>query len=129
MRSLTRLTRSLKKAHSSLLEEQNKKKHVETCNVDLTCDIINESLSMFIIVPLTNFFIIFSFSPHIVMIASLMMSTLVTRTPPLKQATASSSLPRPPPASLLGPSLFHRTTNPAPSHSTARAQSHARRLE
>ena len=44
----------LEKAHSSLLDEQNKKKHVETCNVGLTCDIINESSSMPIIVPPTN---------------------------------------------------------------------------
>ena len=42
--------KKLKKAHSSLLDEQNKKKHVDTCDVDLTCDIIDESLSMPIIV-------------------------------------------------------------------------------
>ena len=41
-------------AHSSLIDEQNKKKHVETCNVGLTCDIIDESLSMPIIVASTN---------------------------------------------------------------------------
>ena len=39
----------LEKTHSSLLDEQNKKKHVETCNIGLTCDIIDESLSMPII--------------------------------------------------------------------------------
>ena len=50
MRSLARLTRSLKKAHSSLLNEQNKKKHVETCDVGLTCDIIDESFYKPIIV-------------------------------------------------------------------------------
>ena len=54
MRSLARLTRSLKKAHSSLLNEQNKKKHVETCNIGFTCDIIVESLSMPIIITPTN---------------------------------------------------------------------------
>ena len=46
--------KKLEKAHSSLLDEQNKKKHVETCNVGLTCDIIDESLSMPIIVAPTN---------------------------------------------------------------------------
>ena len=54
MRSLARLTQKLEKAHSSLLDEQNKKKHVETCNVGLTCDIIEESLSMPIIVAPAN---------------------------------------------------------------------------
>ena len=44
----------LEKAHSSLLNEQNKKKHVETCNVGLTSDLIDESLSMPIIVGPTN---------------------------------------------------------------------------
>jgi hypothetical protein len=38
-----------------LLDEQNKKKHVETCNIGLTCDIIDESLSMPIIVAPTNY--------------------------------------------------------------------------
>ena len=37
-----------------MLNEQNKKKHVETCNVGLTCDLIDESLYMPIIVPLAN---------------------------------------------------------------------------
>ena len=37
-----------------MLDEQNKKKHVDTCDVGLTCDIIDESLSMPIIVPSTN---------------------------------------------------------------------------
>ena len=46
--------KKLEKAHSSSLKEQNKKKHVETCNVGLTCDIIDESLSMPIIVAPTN---------------------------------------------------------------------------
>ena len=46
--------KKLKKAHSSLLDEQNKKKHVKTCNIGLTCDIIDESLSMPIIVPPTK---------------------------------------------------------------------------
>ena len=54
MRNLARLTKKLEKAHFSLLDEQNKKKHVETCNIGLTCDIIDESLSMPIIVAPTN---------------------------------------------------------------------------
>ena len=43
----------LENAHSSLLNEQNKE-HVATCDKGLTCDIIDESLSMPIIVPSTN---------------------------------------------------------------------------
>ena len=35
--------KKLEKAHSSLLDEQNKK-YVETYNVGLTCDLIDESL-------------------------------------------------------------------------------------
>ena len=46
--------KKLEKAHSFLLDEQNKKKHVDTCNIGLTCDIIDESLSMPIIVALAN---------------------------------------------------------------------------
>ena len=37
-----------------MLNEQNKKKHVETCNVGLTCDLIDESLYKPIIVAPTN---------------------------------------------------------------------------
>ena len=37
-----------------MLDEQNEKKHVETCNVGLTCDLIDESLYMPIIVAPTN---------------------------------------------------------------------------
>ena len=46
--------RKLEKAHSSLLDEQNKKKHVDTCDVGLTCDLINESSPMPIIVAPAN---------------------------------------------------------------------------
>ena len=46
--------KKLEKAHSSLLDEQNKKKHVETCNVGLTCDLIDESLYKPIIIAPTN---------------------------------------------------------------------------
>ena len=46
--------KKLEKAHSTLLNEQDKKKHVETCDVGLTCDIIDTSLSMPIIVATTN---------------------------------------------------------------------------
>ena len=54
MRSLARLTKSLKKAHSTLLNEQDKKKHVETCDVGVTCDLIDTSLSIPMIVAPTN---------------------------------------------------------------------------
>ena len=37
-----------------MLNEQDKKKHVEICDVGLTCDIIDESLSVPIIVAPTN---------------------------------------------------------------------------
>ena len=46
--------KKLEKAYSSLLNEQNKKKHVETCNVGLTSDLIDESLSMPIIIAPAN---------------------------------------------------------------------------
>ena len=46
--------KKLEKAHSSLLNEQNEKKHVETCDVCLTYDLIDESLSMPIIVAPAN---------------------------------------------------------------------------
>ena len=54
MRSLAKLTKKLEKAHSSLLDEQNKRKHVDTCDIGLTCDILDKSLSLPIIVPSTN---------------------------------------------------------------------------
>ena len=44
----------LEKAHSSLLNEQNEKEHVVTCDVGLTCDIIDESFYKPIIVVPTN---------------------------------------------------------------------------
>jgi hypothetical protein len=44
----------LEKAHSSLLDEQNVKEHVVTCDVGLTCDIIDESFYKPIIVAPTN---------------------------------------------------------------------------
>ena len=40
--------------HSSFLNEQNKKKHVETCDVGLNCDIIDEIFYKPIIVAPTN---------------------------------------------------------------------------
>ena len=46
--------KKLKKAHSTLLNEQDKKKHVETCDVGVTCDLIDTSLSMPIIISTTN---------------------------------------------------------------------------
>ena len=35
--------KKLEKVHSSLLDEQNEKKHIVTCDKGLTCDIIDES--------------------------------------------------------------------------------------
>jgi DNA repair exonuclease SbcCD ATPase subunit len=46
--------KKLKKALSSLLDEQNVKEHVVTCDVGLTCDIIDESFYKLIIVAPTN---------------------------------------------------------------------------
>ena len=46
--------KKLEKTHSSLLNEQSVKEHVVTCDVGLTCNIIDESLSMPIIVALAN---------------------------------------------------------------------------
>ena len=54
MRSLAKLTKILKRLIPLCLMSKIKKKHVETCNVGLTCDIIDESLSMPIIVAPTN---------------------------------------------------------------------------
>jgi hypothetical protein len=46
--------KKLKKVHSSLLNEQNEKEHVVTCDKGLTCDIIDESFYKPIIVAPTN---------------------------------------------------------------------------
>ena len=46
--------KKLEKAHSSLLDEQNVKEQVVTCDVGLTCDIIDESFYKPIIVAPTN---------------------------------------------------------------------------
>jgi hypothetical protein len=46
--------KKLEKSHSSLLNEQNEKKQVVTCEVGLTCDIIEESFYKPIIVGSTN---------------------------------------------------------------------------
>jgi hypothetical protein len=43
MRSLERLIKKLEKAHSSLLDKQNEKEYIVTCDKGLTCDIIDES--------------------------------------------------------------------------------------
>ena len=45
--------KKLEKAHSTLLE-QNEKEHVVTCDIGLTCDIIDESFYKPIIVAPTN---------------------------------------------------------------------------
>jgi hypothetical protein len=46
--------KKLEKAHSSLLNEQNEKEHVVTCDKGLTYDIIDESFYKSIIVASTN---------------------------------------------------------------------------
>jgi hypothetical protein len=46
--------KKLEKVHSSLLDEQNEKEHVVTCDKVLTCDIIDESFYKSIIVALAN---------------------------------------------------------------------------
>jgi hypothetical protein len=46
--------KKLEKAYSSLLDKQNKKDHVETCDKDLTCDIIDESFHKPIVVSPSN---------------------------------------------------------------------------
>jgi hypothetical protein len=45
---------SLQKAHSSLLEQDKKEKFVVTCDVGLTCDIIDESFNEPVIIAPTN---------------------------------------------------------------------------
>jgi prefoldin subunit 5 len=46
--------KKLEKTHSSLLNEQNKKEYVVTCDRGLTCDIIDKSFYNPIIVAPTN---------------------------------------------------------------------------
>ena len=53
-KKLGKVHKKLEKAHSFLLNEQNEKKHVETCNIGLTYDIIDESFYKLIIVVPTN---------------------------------------------------------------------------
>ena len=58
MRSLAKLTLSLKKAHSSLIkqvkEKAKKEQVIVSCDVGLTCDIIDESFYKPIVVAPTN---------------------------------------------------------------------------
>jgi hypothetical protein len=53
-KKLGKAHKKVEKAHSSLLNEQNEKKCVETCDKGLTCDIIDESFYKPIIVASTN---------------------------------------------------------------------------
>jgi FKBP-type peptidyl-prolyl cis-trans isomerase len=53
-KKLGKAHKKLEKAHSSLLNEQNEKEHVVTCDKGLTYDIINESFYKPIIVASTN---------------------------------------------------------------------------
>ena len=73
LEKLGKAHKKLEKAHSSLFDEQNKKKHVETCNVGLTCDIIDESLSMPIIVAPLTLLVVLLPPPHLVVMVSLVM--------------------------------------------------------
>ena len=52
--NLGKAQKKLEKAHSSVLGEQNVKEHAVTCDVGLTCDIIDESFYKPIIVTPTN---------------------------------------------------------------------------
>jgi hypothetical protein len=54
MRSLERLIKKLEKAHSSLLDKQNEKEYIVTCDKGLTYDIIDESLYKPIVVAPAN---------------------------------------------------------------------------
>ena len=65
--------KKLKKAYSSLLDEQTKKKHVETCNVGLTCDLIDTSLSMPIIVTPLTLLVALPLPPLLVVMVSLVI--------------------------------------------------------
>ena len=51
---LRKAHKKLEKGHSSLLDEQNVREHVVTCDVGLTCDIVDESFYKHIIVAPTN---------------------------------------------------------------------------
>jgi vacuolar-type H+-ATPase subunit I/STV1 len=65
--------KKLEKAHSSLLDEQNVKEHVKTCDVGLTCDIINESFYKPIIVAPTNLLVALPLLAYLAVMISLMM--------------------------------------------------------
>ena len=52
--TLGKAHKKFEKVHSSLFDEQNVKEHVVTCDVGLTCDIIDESFYKPIIVAPTN---------------------------------------------------------------------------
>ena len=65
--------KKLEEAHSTLLNEQNERKHVETCNVGLICDLIDESFYKPIIVAPTNLLIAHSLLPYLVVMVSLVM--------------------------------------------------------
>jgi Fe-S-cluster formation regulator IscX/YfhJ len=51
---LGKTNKKLEKAHSSLLNVQNEKEHVVTCDKSLTCDIIDESFYKPIVIAPTN---------------------------------------------------------------------------
>jgi hypothetical protein len=67
------LHKKLEKAHSSLLDEQNVKEHVKTCDVGLTCDIIDDSFYKPIIVAPTNLLVALPPLAYLAVMISLMM--------------------------------------------------------
>jgi uncharacterized coiled-coil DUF342 family protein len=72
-KKLGKAHKKLEKAYSSLLNEQNEKEHVVTCDKGLTYDIIDESFYKPIIVASTNPSYSTSTLPHLVVMASLAM--------------------------------------------------------
>jgi hypothetical protein len=70
---LSKVHKKLEKAHSSLLNDQNEKKHVETCDVGLTCDIIDESFHKPIILLTLTLLVALLLPPHLVVMVSLVM--------------------------------------------------------
>ena len=65
--------KKLEKAHSSLLDEQNEKEHVVTCDGGLTCDISDESFYKPIVVAPTNPSVALPLLPHLVVMVSLVI--------------------------------------------------------
>ena len=71
-KKLGKAHKKLEKAHSSLLDEQNVKEHVKTCDVGLTCDIDESFYKPIIVAPLT-LLVAHPLLPHLVVMVSLVM--------------------------------------------------------